>query len=81
MSPELQALQAAIEMLHQLMTVMPDPKHTQVVAKCLQALTQVQQELMTQGGGSPQDALMQQLQGGGPAGALAGGGGAPPPGY
>ena len=85
MPPELQAVQAAIQALQDLMSVLPDPKDTAVVAKCLQALTGIQQEMMTTRPQGAAQALVSQLQGGGQPdlGALAGagGGGAPVPQY
>lgn len=42
----LQAVQDAIQGLHDLMAVLPDAKHTQAVGKALMALLPVQQEIM-----------------------------------
>lgn len=75
MDPELQALQDAIQVLHQLMTILSDPQAVNVVATCVKNLTGLQQQMMQgaqQGGGQPQgdqtaavQALAQRLQGGG----------------
>lgn len=74
MMPEgLDALQQAIQILHDLMATLPDPKDTQIVAKCLQALTGIQQEMMNTRPQSAAQTLVQQLAGG--AGAGGGGGG------
>jgi len=66
----LDALQEAIQALHELMTVLPDPKDTNVVAQCLRALTGIQQEMMVNRPQGAAQALMQQLtgQGGGGGG-------------
>lgn len=75
MMPEgLDALQEAIQILHQLMGVLPDAKDTQVVAKCLQALTGIQQEMMNNRPQSAAQTLVQQLAGGGAMGGGGGGG-------
>lgn len=70
MNQELAALQQAIETLHQLMTVLQDPNATNVVGKCLAALTGLQKEMMmnAQGGNGVQQAVAQTLQGGGGGG-------------
>jgi len=73
MPPELQAVQAAIQALHDLMGLLPDPKDTQIVAKCLQALTGIQQEMMTTRPQGAAQALVSQLTGG-----QGGGGGGQP---
>lgn len=66
MDPELAALQHAIQVLHQLMTVIGDPAAVATIGKCLQALTGLQQTMMQQAQqGGPQGA--QQPQGGQPA--------------
>lgn len=71
MNDELQALQEAIQVLHQLMTVLDDPNDTRVVAQCLSALTGIQKNMMQnqQAGGADQAraGLVQQLQQGGGA--------------
>jgi hypothetical protein len=68
----LQALQEVIEAMHELMSVLPDPQDTQIVAQCLQNLTRVQAKMMqgqgqAQGpqgqGPDPRQALMAQLGG------------------
>lgn len=46
MNPELAALQHAIQVLHQLMTVIGDPAAVATIGKCLQALTGLQQQMM-----------------------------------
>lgn len=66
MDPELAALQHAIQILHQLMTVMQDPQAVAVVSTCLRNLTQLQQQMMQQQGGA--QGQPQQAQGG-PGGA------------
>ena len=58
----LQAVQSVIQDLHDLMRIMPDPGHVQIIATCLKAMTGIQQQLM-QGGGP----------GGGPGGPPGGG--------
>lgn len=64
MNEQLAALQQAIQVLHQLMTILDDPKATAVVSKCLTALAGVQQEMMTQApGGAARQGFVQQLQG------------------
>jgi len=68
MDPELQALQQAIQVLHQLMTIMSDPQAVAIVGTCLKQLTGLQQQMMQgqqQGGGGQQ----------GPPGPPGGGGG------
>lgn len=68
-SDPLAALQDAIQDLHNLMTVLPDPKDTAVVAQCLTALTRIQQDMMqNRGAGNPVATMLQQLQGGGGGG-------------
>jgi hypothetical protein len=73
---ELEALQQVIQDLHELISILSDPKGTAVASQCLTQLTRVQQEMMAnqqqQGGaqgGAPDEAamaaLMQQLGGGG----------------
>lgn len=61
---ELAALQNAINVLHRLMTQLGDANATNVVGKCLAALTGLQKEMMTQQQGSAQQGVVQQLQGG-----------------
>jgi hypothetical protein len=63
MNPELEALQKAIQDIHQLMTVLNDPKDTAVVAQCLKALTGIQHEMMVARPQSARQALVQQLGG------------------
>jgi len=46
MDPELQALQQAIQVLHQLMTVLSDPQAVAIVGTCLKQLTGLQQQMM-----------------------------------
>lgn len=75
MDPELAALQQAIQVLHQLMTILQDPQAVNVVATCVKNLTGLQQQMMQgqqQGGGggggdqqAMAQALAQRLQGGG----------------
>lgn len=68
----LEELQEAIQAIHELMTVLPDPKDTAVVAQCLRALTGIQQDMMTNRPAGAAQALVQQLTGamggGGPGG-------------
>jgi hypothetical protein len=68
--PGLEELQEAIQAIHQLMTVLPDPRDTAIVAQCLKALTGIQQEMMQTRPAGAAQALVQQLtgQGGGPGG-------------
>ena len=62
----LEELQEAIQAIHELMTVLPDPKDTAVVAQCLRALTGIQQDMMQNRPQSAAQALVSQLaQGGG----------------
>lgn len=70
MNPELEALQEAIQMLHDLMTRLDDPNATNVVGKCLAALTGLQKEMMSQEGGANNiaQAMAQRMQGGGGGG-------------
>ena len=46
-------LQQAIQHLHDLVAILPDPKHTQVATQALLALTRVQSELMQPAGAPP----------------------------
>jgi hypothetical protein len=72
MDPELQALQQAIQVLHQLMQILQDPQAVNVVATCVKNLTGLQQQMMQgqqqpQAGGNQQQmvqALASRLQGG-----------------
>ena len=74
MNDELAALQQAIQVLHQLMTVLDDPNDTRVVAQCLSALTGIQKNMMTQQQNPMAGAVAQTLQqGGGGAGGGQGG--------
>jgi hypothetical protein len=59
---ELSALQEVIQDLHQLITILSDPKDTAVASQCLTALTRVQQDMM-QGQASAQAALGGRLSG------------------
>lgn len=78
---ELDALQQVIQDLHELISILSDPKATAVASQCLTQLTRIQQEMMAAQQQAPQqgqmDAVMQQLAGG------IGAGGAPQgvPGY
>jgi len=69
----LDALQEAIQAIHELMTVLPDPKDTAMVAQCLRVLTQIQQEMMTTRPQGAAQALVSQLSGQGGQGGMAGG--------
>jgi hypothetical protein len=95
MDPELAALQACIQALHHLMTVMDDPADVAVVSKALNMLTGLQQKLMQAAGpgaamggpggppGMPNPliaALAARLGAGGPGGPPGLGPGGPPPG-
>ena len=81
MPPELMAVQAAIQALHDLMTVLDDPKDTQIVSKCLTALTGIQHEMMNTRPANAAQALVSQLQGAGAGPGGGGGGGAQVPQY
>lgn len=61
MNEELAALQEVIQDIHQLMTIVKDPAHTNVIAQCLRALTGIQKEMMQPQGG--QQAVLSQLGG------------------
>jgi hypothetical protein len=56
----LDGVQSVIQDLHDLMRILPDPQAVSVAATCLKAMTGLQQQLMSQGGG--------QGNGGGPSG-------------
>jgi hypothetical protein len=71
MNEQLQALQQAIQMLHQLMVTLQDPQAVAVVGTCLQNLVKLQQTMMQPQQGMAQ-AIAGQLQQQG-AGAGAGG--------
>lgn len=61
---QLEALQAIIQGLHELMTVMHDPTDTAVVSQCLTALTKVQKDLMvTRPQNTATQAVLSQLSG------------------
>lgn len=49
----LQGVQSVITDLHDLMRLLPDPAHVQVLATCLRAVTGIQKELMTKQGPGP----------------------------
>ena len=60
---QLDALQTAIQDLHQLATVLTDPQATQIVMTCLAQLAKVQTTMMSQQS-SPQQVIGQRLSGG-----------------
>lgn len=68
MNPELQALQQAIQGLHQLMVVLKDPNDTAIVSQCLTALTKVQKDMMVNRSSDARSAVQTQLGGGGGGG-------------
>lgn len=57
-----QALQSCIQDLHQLMAVMPDAKHTQMINQALAPLLAIQAEL-TQAKQQPRQQILQQIAG------------------
>jgi hypothetical protein len=59
----LDALQDAIQALHELMTVLPDAKDTQIVSKCLAALAGIQNEMMNTRPQNAAQAVVSQLSG------------------
>lgn len=57
-----QALQQAIQDVHELMALMPDAKHTQQIGQCLNGLLAVQSELsQAKQGQNPRQQILQQL--------------------
>ena len=59
MNHELEALQNAINVLHNLMTELDDPGDTATVAKCLSALTNIQQKMMQENNQARQSIVSQ----------------------
>jgi len=60
---QLSALQQVITDLHQLITILTDPKSTQVATQALQMLMGIQTSLMGSQQGSAQQAIGQRLTG------------------
>jgi hypothetical protein len=60
---ELAALQEVIEDLHELITILSDPKDTAVASQCLTALTRIQQDMMQERTSSAQRAIGGRLSG------------------
>lgn len=60
---QLQALQSVIQDLHELISVLTDPKATQIATQCLAQLAKVQQDLMGAQQGTAQQAIGQRLTG------------------
>lgn len=50
----LSATQDCIQDLHELLTLLPDPVHTQMATQALQILTKIQSDIMRPKGGGPQ---------------------------
>ena len=66
---ELAALQEVITDLHELITILSDPKDTAIASQCLHALTKVQADMMNERTSSAQQAIGSRLSrsGGGSA--------------